>query len=103
MKVGPACTVPLHPASVSEPGQGGPPVLPAAAVFKSGHPLPSQFGKYLEEKERPEWEDKYLNYKVLKDLIKEAFKQQQETVRRRRQRRFSGEYVCLFVCWCPLL
>lgn len=44
-----------------------------------------QFGKYLEEKERPEWEDKYVDYKSLKDLIKEATTEQ-ETVRRCRLR-----------------
>lgn len=29
-----------------------------------------QFGKYIEEKQRPEWKEKYINYKLLKDLIK---------------------------------
>ena len=32
----------------------------------------AQFGKYLEEKARPEWRDNYLDYKALKDLIKES-------------------------------
>ncbi|GAB4819711.1 hypothetical protein N2152v2_006757 [Parachlorella kessleri] len=31
-----------------------------------------KFGKYLEEKARPEWRDNYLDYKALKDLIKES-------------------------------
>lgn len=31
-----------------------------------------QFGKYLEEKARPEWRNHYLDYKALKDLIKES-------------------------------
>lgn len=31
-----------------------------------------KFGKYLESKARPEWRDQYMDYKVLKDLIKEA-------------------------------
>ena len=31
-----------------------------------------QFGKYLEEKARPEWAGNYLSYKALKDLIKES-------------------------------
>lgn len=45
------------------------------------YPYP-QFGKYLEEKQRPEWADQYLNYKALKDLIKAAYQQQQDAVRR---------------------
>lgn len=32
----------------------------------------AQFGKYLEEKARPEWRANYLDYKALKDLIKES-------------------------------
>ena len=39
-----------------------------------------QFGKYLEEKQRPEWGSNYVDYKKLKDLIKEASKQQEEAV-----------------------
>ena len=31
-----------------------------------------KFGKYLEAKQRPEWRAHYLDYKGLKDLIKEA-------------------------------
>ena len=31
-----------------------------------------KFGKYLESKARPEWRDQYMDYKALKDLIKEA-------------------------------
>lgn len=31
-----------------------------------------KFGKYLESKARPEWRDQYMDYKGLKDLIKEA-------------------------------
>ena len=31
-----------------------------------------KFGKYLESKARPEWRDYYMDYKGLKDLIKEA-------------------------------
>lgn len=31
-----------------------------------------KFGKYLESKARPEWRDSYMDYKGLKDLIKEA-------------------------------
>ena len=31
-----------------------------------------KFGKYLEAKQRPEWRTHYLDYKGLKDLIKEA-------------------------------
>ncbi len=31
-----------------------------------------KFGKYLESKARPEWRTQYVNYKALKDLIKEA-------------------------------
>lgn len=31
-----------------------------------------KFGKYLESKQRPEWRTHYLDYKGLKDLIKEA-------------------------------
>jgi SPX domain protein involved in polyphosphate accumulation len=37
-----------------------------------------QFGKYLEEKQRAEWKDYYVDYKCLKDLIKEAARQQEE-------------------------
>jgi SPX domain protein involved in polyphosphate accumulation len=37
-----------------------------------------QFGKYLEEKQRPEWREYYVDYKCLKDLIKEAARQQEE-------------------------
>lgn len=39
---------------------------------------PLQFGKYLEDKKRPEWADKYVDYKSLKDLIKAAVKQLEE-------------------------
>jgi SPX domain protein involved in polyphosphate accumulation len=39
-----------------------------------------QFGKYLSEKQRPEWQDKYLQYNALKDLIKEASREQEEMV-----------------------
>ena len=39
-----------------------------------------QFGKYLSEKQRPEWQDKYLQYNALKDLINEASKEQEEMV-----------------------
>lgn len=31
-----------------------------------------KFGKYLDSKARPEWRDQYMDYKALKDLIKEA-------------------------------
>mmetsp|Transcript_16483 Transcript_16483/g.28259 ORF Transcript_16483/g.28259 Transcript_16483/m.28259 type:complete len:740 (-) Transcript_16483:558-2777(-) len=31
-----------------------------------------KYGKYLEDKQRPEWSSYYVNYKALKDLIKEA-------------------------------
>ena len=31
-----------------------------------------KFGKYLEENSRPEWRQQYVDYKALKDLIKEA-------------------------------
>jgi SPX domain protein involved in polyphosphate accumulation len=31
-----------------------------------------KFGKYLESKQRAEWRTQYLDYKGLKDLIKEA-------------------------------
>lgn len=31
-----------------------------------------KFGKYLVEKERPEWVEQYVDYKALKDLIKES-------------------------------
>jgi glycerophosphodiester phosphodiesterase len=31
-----------------------------------------KFGKYLESKQRPEWVKYYVNYKGLKDLIKQA-------------------------------
>lgn len=36
----------------------------------SSHPL--QFGKYLDENKRTVWSTQYVNYKDLKDLIKEA-------------------------------
>lgn len=39
-----------------------------------------QFGKYLEEKQRAEWASNYVDYKFLKDLIKDASKQQEEAV-----------------------
>jgi SPX domain protein involved in polyphosphate accumulation len=39
-----------------------------------------KFGKYLGEKQRPEWAGKYVDYGSLKDLIKEAFKEHQESV-----------------------
>ena len=39
-----------------------------------------KFGKYLEEKQKPEWAGKYVDYGSLKDLIKEAFKEHQESV-----------------------
>ena len=35
-------------------------------------PPPLQFGKYLLEKQRPEWAEFYVDYKGLKDLIKES-------------------------------
>lgn len=31
-----------------------------------------KYGKYLEQKARPEWRQHYLDYKGLKDLIKES-------------------------------
>jgi SPX domain protein involved in polyphosphate accumulation len=31
-----------------------------------------QFGKYLLENQRPEWATQYVDYKGLKDLIKQA-------------------------------
>jgi SPX domain protein involved in polyphosphate accumulation len=31
-----------------------------------------KFGKYLQDKARPEWRQAYVDYKGLKDLIKEA-------------------------------
>jgi len=37
-----------------------------------------QYGKYLEEKQRAEWREHYIDYKCLKDLIKEAARQQEE-------------------------
>ena len=43
-------------------------------------PYKMKFGKYLEEKQRPEWAGKYVDYGSLKDLIKEAFKEHQESV-----------------------
>jgi SPX domain protein involved in polyphosphate accumulation len=33
---------------------------------------PPQFGKYLEANQRPQWRPYYIDYKALKDLIKEA-------------------------------
>ncbi|KAH7623032.1 hypothetical protein Ndes2526B_g02326 [Nannochloris sp. 'desiccata'] len=37
-----------------------------------------KFGKYLEEKQRAEWREYYVDYKCLKDLIKAAARQQEE-------------------------
>ncbi|KAI8103362.1 hypothetical protein M9435_004701 [Picochlorum sp. BPE23] len=37
-----------------------------------------KFGKYLTEKERPEWSGKYVDYGALKDLIKDACKEEEE-------------------------
>lgn len=39
----------------------------------------SQFGKYLKEKERKEWTGQYVDYKRLKDLIKDAYKEYEES------------------------
>lgn len=45
-----------------------------------------KFGKYLNERERPEWSGKYLDYGALKDLIKVASKEQEA-------KGFAGEHV----------
>ena len=37
-----------------------------------------QFGKYLVEKQRPEWREFYLDYSGLKDVIKMAAEQAAE-------------------------
>lgn len=49
-------------------------------VYLICEPTFVQFGKYLSEKQRPEWQDKYLQYNALKDLIKEASREQEEMV-----------------------
>lgn len=45
-----------------------------------------KFGKYLKERERPEWSGKYLDYAALKDLIKVASKEQEA-------KGFAGEHA----------
>lgn len=45
-----------------------------------------KFGKYLTERERPEWSGKYLDYAALKDLIKIASKEQEA-------KGFAGEHA----------
>lgn len=45
-----------------------------------------KFGKYLKERERPEWSGKYLDYAALKDLIKVASREQEA-------KGFAGEHA----------
>lgn len=40
-----------------------------------------KFGKHLDDNRRDEWEQNYLDYKSLKDLIKESAQEQEENGR----------------------
>ena len=40
-----------------------------------------KFGKHLDDNRRGEWESNYLDYKSLKDLIKESSQEQEENGR----------------------
>ena len=40
-----------------------------------------KFGKHLDDNRRDEWESNYLDYKSLKDLIKESAQEQEENGR----------------------
>ena len=40
-----------------------------------------QFGKYIESKQRPEWVGKYMDYKELKELVKQASSQEEAVSR----------------------
>ena len=43
--------------------------------FLSSHLPRAQFGKYLEDNQRPQWRPYYIDYKALKDLIAESEKE----------------------------
>lgn len=60
-----------------------PALVPATRL--SNRLTPPQFGKYLVEKSRPEWAGEYVDYRLLKDLIKKSA-DEYEAVRARARR-----------------